>query len=182
MSEERWIVIPRWDEFQHRDMARSNVPPWVKNLTRLLSDEAYLSLTPHRRALLHGLWLEYARTRRQLPENTASISRRLAMKVTSRDLASLNHAGFLDFSASNPASDYASEPAGLEVEVEKEGFKKTPKSASNGSVFAIRTMIANRAIANLIDLEAELRALGVNGHDATELRALFPTEPDKEPA
>jgi len=112
---ERWIVIARWDEFQHRDMARSTVPPWIKNLTRLLSDEAYLTLTPNRRALLHGLWLEYARTRRQLPENTLSLSRRLAMKVVSRDLEALNHAGFIHFSASNPAGKVA----GLEVERER---------------------------------------------------------------
>jgi hypothetical protein len=114
----RWIVISRWDDFQHRDMARSSVPPWIKNLTRLLSDEAYLELTPHRRALLHGLWLEYARTRRELPENTLSLSRRLAMKVTTRDLEALNHAGFIGFSAVKPAVKVAS--LEVEVEVEKE--------------------------------------------------------------
>ncbi len=120
-------MIPRWDEFQHRDMARSTVPPWIKNLTRLLSDEAYLGLTPNRRALLHGLWLEYARTRRQLPGNTASLSRRLAMKVTSRDLEALNHAGFLTFSASKPASRLAS----LEVEVEVEKKEQTPMATAS---------------------------------------------------
>lgn len=122
----KWIVVTRWDEFQHRDMARSTVPPWIKNLTRLLSDETYLSLTPHRRALLHGIWLEYARTRRELPENTASLSRRLAMKVTSRDLEALNHAGFIGFSAVSPAVNVA----GLEVEVEREREKAVREESS----------------------------------------------------
>lgn len=110
-------------------MARSTVPPWIKNLTRLLSDEAYLGLTPNRRALLHGLWLEYARTRRQLPGNTASLSRRLAMKVTSRDLEALNHAGFLTFSASKPAGKHASLEVEVEVEEKDQLLTPPPKPA-----------------------------------------------------
>lgn len=158
MTDEMWIVIPRWDEFQHRDMARSTVPPWIKNLTRLLSDEAYLKLSGHRRAILHGLWLEYARTRRAIAKDTASLSRRLALKVITPDLDALNHAGFVTFSASKPASKVASEHASLEVEVEREGLTKTPKSARepDRTAFLIRTMIANGALTTLIDLEAEL--------------------------
>lgn len=120
MSGERWIEVVDWDRHQHRDMARTTVPPWIKVATRLLSDDAYLELSPNRRAMLLGLWLEYARTRRALRENTASISRRLAQRVTSADLEALNRAGFIVFSASNPAS----KSAGLEVEVEREGLRK----------------------------------------------------------
>lgn len=123
-----WIIISRWDEFQHRDMARSTVPPWIKNLTRLLSDEAYLNLTWQQRGLLHALWLEYARTRRQLPDSTLSLSRRLGGKVTRASLEALNHAGFIQFSASNPASTPASDLAGLEVEGEVE---REPKAVTS---------------------------------------------------
>lgn len=108
MSDERWIVIPRWDEFQHRDMARSKVPPWIRNWTRLLNDDAYLSLTAHQRAVLHGLWMLYALTRRQVSANTASLSRQLNVRVSSRQLQALNQAGFIHLSASNPAGKPAS--------------------------------------------------------------------------
>lgn len=115
MDDGGWIVVPRWDEFQHRDMARSSVPPWIKTYTRLLHDDAYLGLSAHQRAVLHGLWLMYASHRRQLAANTASITRQLGLRVSSRQLKALVDAGFIEVSASKPAS----EPASLEVEVEK---------------------------------------------------------------
>lgn len=126
-----WIVIPKWDDFQHRDMARSSVPPWVKNYTKLLSDEAYLSLTGHQRAVLHGLWLEYARARRQLRLDTRSLSSRLQLRVNVATLTSISDAGFLAFSASKPASSDASQPASLEVEVEREENYQDQEPLSN---------------------------------------------------
>ncbi len=129
-----YIVVPRWDEFQHRDMARSTVPPWIKTYTRLLSDETYLALSGHRRAVLHGLWLEYARTRRQLTDGTATLSRRLALRVSTSDLEALSHAGFIHFSASKVAG------LEVEVEVEREVEEKKQKqdlaadAASNGAL------------------------------------------------
>ena len=115
---DEWIVMPRWDEFQHRDMARSDVPPWVKNYTKLLHDDAYLTLSSHQRAVLHGLWLSYASARRQLPLNTRSLTRQLQLRVMRRDLEALNHAGFIEFSASKPAGAHAV-PEKRREEVEK---------------------------------------------------------------
>ena len=92
---ERYIIVRNWQRFQHYS---DRDPPWIKNYTRLLSDENYLGLTVHRRAMLHALWLEYARSGQELSENTLRMSRRLAMKVTMRDLEALNHAGFIEFS------------------------------------------------------------------------------------
>lgn len=123
MSEDRWIVIPKWDEFQHRDMARSSVPPWIKTYTKLMGDDDFLSLSFHLRGVLVSLWLEYATARRQLRDSTVALTRRLGQRVTTRDLETLNHAGFITFSASRPASSFASEPASLEVEVEKKDLK-----------------------------------------------------------
>ncbi len=99
-----YIHIVKWDTHQHRDAARAEVPTWIKTHTRLLSDDNYLDLSPHCRAVLHGLWLEYARSRCQLTANTASLSRRLGLRVSSRQLESLNDAGFITFSASKHAS------------------------------------------------------------------------------
>lgn len=107
MREEGWIVVPYWDEFQHRDMARSDVPPWIKNYTKLLHDDAYLGLTGHQRAVLHGLWLTYASARRQLTLSTRSLTRQLQLRVMTRDLEALNDAGFIQISASKPAGAHA---------------------------------------------------------------------------
>jgi replicative DNA helicase len=91
-----YIEIPRWDDFQHTDATkRGRDPIWIKTYTRLLSDDAYLALTPVQRAVLHGLWLDYARSGRKVPENTSKLSRRLGLRVTKRTLEALEQAGFL---------------------------------------------------------------------------------------
>lgn len=99
---ERWIVIPRWDEFQHPDVTRSDSTPWIRVYTRLLDDPEYLDLTPVQKATLFGLWITYAKSRRNIPENTSKLSRKVGVRVTKRTLAALNHAGFIEFSASRP--------------------------------------------------------------------------------
>jgi hypothetical protein len=190
-DQERWIIIPRWDEFQHRDMARSTIPPWIKNLTRLLGDDDYLALSQSQRGILHGLWLLYAQHRRNLSEAQArhKLSTSAAEARRWRDnLEALNHAGFVEVSASRPARHLASDIASLEVEVEEERVLKNPKSAHardrnhdpprqnvqpRDPIEAIRTMIHNGAITNLVDLDAELTAAQINGHQAAELRALL---------
>ena len=180
-----WIVIPRWDEFQHRDMARSTVPPWIKLYTRLLHDDDYLDLTAHQRAVLHGIWLTYASARRQLSVNTASLSSHLRLRVMTRDLEALNHAGFIEFSASRPAGKVA----GLEVEVEKKELKilppalkpeepkPTPAASSShrtnvvasDPVAAIERLIRNGVIHDQVDLESELTGYRISGHLAQSL-------------
>lgn len=111
---ERWIVIPRWEELQHRDAARSAVPTWIKLYTELGSKEEFLALSFHQRGVLVGLWLEYARSKRQLRDSTLSLTRRLGQRVLRRDLKALNDAGFIRISASKPARKGASVPASLE--------------------------------------------------------------------
>ena len=104
MSEpERWIIVTGWDRHQHRDMARTEIPPWLKVYTRLHSDDDFLKLTFHQRGVLIGLWIEYARARRQLTDSTSALSRRLGHRVMRRDLDALNHAGYITFSAVKPA-------------------------------------------------------------------------------
>lgn len=89
------IEIPRWDGedgFQHY---KNRDPIWIKVYTRLHSDDAWLELTAHQRAVLLGLWLEYARGGRHLPLNTASLSRRLNLRVMRRDIEHLETKGFV---------------------------------------------------------------------------------------
>lgn len=91
-----------WDRFQHykdRDVL------WVKNYTRLMDDDAYLALTPHCTAILHRLWLVYAKSRCELRNDTAMLSRRLSLKVTTTHLRLLNQAGFIAFVASKSLAE-----------------------------------------------------------------------------
>ena len=114
MTAERWIVIPGWEKFQHRDAARALIPTWIKVYTELMSKDGFFELSFHCRGVLLSLWLEYATSKRQLRDSTVSLTRRLGQRVTTRDLESLNRAGFIEFSASRPASTRASRVAVLE--------------------------------------------------------------------
>jgi hypothetical protein len=99
-----YIVMRNWDTFQHY---KDRNPTWIKTYTELLSDDAYLELSGHRRAILHGLWLAYATARCQLSDDTRILTRRLNLKVTTLDLKSLNDAGFLTFTDIKPISPRA---------------------------------------------------------------------------
>lgn len=99
----RFIVVPGWEDFQHY---RDRDPVWIKTYTRLLSDDAYLTLSAHQRAVLHGVWLMYARSGAHLRLTTRSLSQQLNLRVMTRDLEALNQAGFLEFSLA-PRSDHA---------------------------------------------------------------------------
>ncbi len=99
MSDDLWIVIPNWERFQHY---KNRNPLWIKSYLELMGDDAYLGLTFHQRGVLQGIWLEYARARRQLLGSTSSLSRRLGGRVTTETLEALNHAGFIHFAASKP--------------------------------------------------------------------------------
>jgi hypothetical protein len=95
------LVIPGWERFQHY---KDRNPPWIKTYTELLSDEAYLQLSGHRRAILHGLWLEYARSNCRLSLDTRTLTRRLGLKVSSSDLQALHDAGFITAASHNHAA------------------------------------------------------------------------------
>ena len=96
MSGERWIIVRNWERFQHY---KDRDPYFIKLYTELQHDHNWLALTGHQRAVLVGIWLEYASARCQLPLNTASLTRRLALRVSSATLEALNHAGFIEFSS-----------------------------------------------------------------------------------
>lgn len=125
----RWIVIPNWDGpegFQHY---KDRTPRWIKNYTELLHDDGYLQLTLVQRGVLHGLWMEYASARRQIPDSTLTVSRRLGQRVTRATLDSLNHAGFIVYSASKPLAlryhDASPEKSREEEQVQEPSFLPT---------------------------------------------------------
>ena len=100
MKEERWIVIPSWDRFQHYG---NRSPIWIKNYTRLLSSSEYLSLSVRSRGILHGIWLLYASSWGELGASPAQLGRMLGLsEVRTRDIQRLVDAGFIEVSASKP--------------------------------------------------------------------------------
>lgn len=122
----RYLVVERWDDFQHY---KNRAPVWIKNYTQLMRDDAYRSLSGHRRAVLHGIWLEYASSSCQLHFDAKSLSARLNLRVTSVDLKSLRKAGYITVSASKPlATCY--QDASPDIEKEKE-VEKEPKAVVN---------------------------------------------------
>ena len=118
MAGERWIVIRNWDRFQHYGAMRT--PPWIRVYTELLHNEDYLGLSATQRATLHGLWLEYAMSRGNIPESTPKLSRKFRVRVTKRTLEALNQAGFIEFVASKPLA--------LDLSRGEESRKETPIS------------------------------------------------------
>ncbi len=92
-----YISVRNWRRFQHYT---DRNPPWIKNYTDLLKDDAYLDLSSHRRAILHGLWLVYASVKARPRLDARSLSRRLEMKVTRADIEALISAGFIEFTDS----------------------------------------------------------------------------------
>ena len=93
-----YVWIDNWEEFQHY---KDREPPWIKSYTRLMNKDEYLSLSGHRRGILHGIWLAYATSSRRLRGDTRTLSQRLQLKVLTSDIEALNHAGFIELVASN---------------------------------------------------------------------------------
>jgi len=125
MSGERWIEVTHWDRFQHY---RDRNPPWVKNYIQLLHDSNYLSLTGHQRAVLHGLWLEYAASNRQVRAEVRLLTFRLSLKVSLATLAVLESAGFIRIVASRPL---ASRARSRETEAEAEKSKARQRTGQD---------------------------------------------------
>ena len=120
---QRWIIVPNWfgqdDPSEGLQHYKDREPKWIKNYRRLLSKDEYRDLSGHCRGILHGLWLEYASTDGRLRADSSSLSSRLGLRVNSSHLESLNHAGFIRFSASKPLA-LSEHNASLEVETERE--------------------------------------------------------------
>ena len=133
-SPRAWLVVVNWERFQHYS---DRDPPWVKNYVALLHKDEYVQLSAHRRAILHGVWMAYASAHGVLRGDTRTLTRRLALKVTTRDLDALNEAGFVEFSASKPLAlaraGARARTRSQETEEEKEN-PPTPLAEQGGKV------------------------------------------------
>lgn len=163
MTRQVYIVIPNWDGpdgFQHY---RDRDPIWIKNYVRLMSHDDYLDLSYHQRGILHGLWMEYARSNRQLPGSTVTLTRRLGHRVTTRDLEALNEAGFIQFVASKTLAEryHSRAPAhSREAETEAETeLKKQPYLATGNGTPTVP-----------IEIDKLITAVNASGREITAVK------------
>ena len=124
-----WISVRNWRKFQHYDPAK-RAPKWIKVYAELMSDDAFLGLTGHRRGVLVSLWLEYALSRTCLRLDVKMLNRRLGLDTKMSDWKALADAGFIDILASKPLAE-CYQDASLEVEVEEEKNPSLPTSTYN---------------------------------------------------
>jgi hypothetical protein len=120
---DRWIVIPNWDRFQHY---KNRDPLWIKLHRSLASDPDWMGLSGHDRAVLVGLWMEYASSNRRIRLDTSSISSRLTLRVTKASLERLQNAGLIEVSASRPLAQIKKE------EKRRKGLTSTEDQQENG--------------------------------------------------
>ncbi len=106
-----WILVHNWERFQHY---KDRGPTWIKIYTSLLRNPKYLSLSMGTRGLLHTIWMLFAVENGTI--RVQDCSHFAHKRVSNVQLISLNHAGFITFSASKPLA--------LSTEVEKEKEKE----------------------------------------------------------
>jgi hypothetical protein len=92
--QDAYVDIPLWRELCHY---RNRRLAWVKLHTGLLHDENYLRLTGCQRAVLHGIWLVYARSDGRVRARTSILTRELGLRVSSATLYALADASFIAF-------------------------------------------------------------------------------------
>jgi hypothetical protein len=178
--DDRWIIVPNWERFQHYS---DRDPTWIKLYLELRDKDEWEALNYTERGLLVSIWMEFAAQRGQV--SCRRLGQKTGQTTRSEHLASLNHAGFIQIVASKPLALARSR----EVREEKKKIgpvaiapKRKPADDANvqranvlpkDPVQAIRTMITNGVITNLVDLEAELAGAKLNSTIATELRGLL---------
>jgi hypothetical protein len=87
-----YLIVNNWERFQHY---KDRNPNWIKNYVELTGSDEYRRLTLAERGLLHGIWLEYARSHRRLLGTTSELQHRLGARVYTRQLERLEQAGFI---------------------------------------------------------------------------------------
>ena len=137
---ERYIDIPNWDRFQHKDVWRKSGgrPPWIKAYTNLLHDDGWLQLAQAERGILLGLWLMYASAGKSVAESVANrylVGSESDQRYWKRRLDSLNRAGFIEF-----LSQPISAPVAPRVEERREENslkdQRTPSEPKAGTEWA----------------------------------------------
>jgi hypothetical protein len=151
----RWISVRKWRKFQHYDPAKRWVP-WIKLYTELMSDDAFLRLTPARRCLLICLWLEYALSRSCLRLDVPLLNSRLGLAAKLADYEALKKAGFIAFvSSPRLAEGYIASSPRARPRADAETEESKGKNNSTESVSETPTVPTGKASNNGSPLEPE---------------------------
>jgi hypothetical protein len=112
ISPDDWIIVPRWEDFQHY---KDRNPTWIKVYARLLHNPRWLRLSLASRAVLLTIWLLYSQ---ELGQVQVSLLHSYGQPGSGLpQLKALNDAGFIKLSASKPLAP--------STETEKEKEKET---------------------------------------------------------
>jgi hypothetical protein len=134
---DRWIVIPGWDKFQHRDAGRSGRGViWIRDYADQHHKDAYRDLPYHLRGLLRDLRLAFASSQGQVKLQPTSLGRRFGQRTRLAHIERLAEAGFIVISASKPPA-LSQQAAGLDVDVDvppNPRKRGRAKPSDNGSV------------------------------------------------
>jgi hypothetical protein len=181
-SDERWIVVPNWDKFQHYT---DRAPVWIKVYTELNSRDDWRALTFGQRGVLVSIWTEYPRCDGRL--RVTDLWSRVGQRDRHGTLEALNHAGFIQLSASKPLALARSREKEVEKEkkvlsahaqkrpVDNPGVQRAnvPTPTGQAAIPIIERLIRNGVITDLVDLEAELLAAHLSNNVGDDLRKLL---------
>jgi hypothetical protein len=112
--DDRWIIIPNWERFQHYG---DRAPVWIKVYLELNDRDDWRRLSFAQRGLVVSLWCEYGAANGLL--RTSDVPGRVAQKVLNRTWDLLQREGWIALSASKPAALRAS-TARARARVEKD--------------------------------------------------------------
>lgn len=171
MSDDRWIVVRNWEKFQHYT---NRNPPWIKLYTSLDADDEWRRLTFAQRGVLVSIWCSYARSRGVV--SVRSASNLTGRRISFVQLKALRDAGFITILASKPLALTETKKKKKELGANAprpKPFDARQNATPKDPVKAIRTMIQNGVITDLVDLEAELQGFHLNSNVGDDLRKLL---------
>lgn len=133
MSPERWIAVVGWDRLTHSDAVRGSgdTLPWHRSYASLLDDDGYWNLPAGTRGVYRDILLVALRSAGRVPEDTLTLTRKIGVKVSKRQLEALNHAGLIGFCASGAQADrlHAASPRAYREELERERARSSQSRA-----------------------------------------------------
>ena len=165
-----WIVIPNWEKFQHY---QDRDAPWIKVYVRLNSDDDWLAMSTALRGVLTTIWLEYARSDGQL--RVGRVMELCGKSARSAHIHALVRQGFITVSASKPLALARSREKRFRREEKNYpvAAREKAKPALTAAEQAIERLVRNGVINDIIDLEAEIAGLHINGNAADRLRQML---------
>jgi len=142
-----YIHVKGWEEFQHPDVKRRASPgaAWIKLYVDLLDNPEYIDLSPHDRAVLHGLHMLTARTGQgRVSARPTHVQHALNIRAchVHRTLQRLSDAGFIEVRASR-AQAVRKHYASPEVEGSKEPQKEKKNAHARDSAEGVAASAQN---------------------------------------